>query len=114
MGFPSASFLFLYNLVILTLQALGSLVSSSLGPHLATLSWSPLPTPCLLLWLLAPLPMAEYFLSLLWTLSEASGCTLPHIYNISIPLNHLLEQACPHFIHQMPKPSVYTQHKKAG
>jgi hypothetical protein len=25
-----------------------------------------------------------------------------------------LEQACPHFIHQMPKPSVYTQHKKAG
>lgn len=37
-----------------------------------------------------------YFLSLLWTLLDASGCTLPCIYN-QILLNHTLEQAGPHF-----------------
>lgn len=41
-----------------------------------------------------PWPCSVYcFLSLLWTLSDASGCFLSPIYSKSLPPNHTMEQA---------------------
>lgn len=48
--------------------------------------------PCLVLWL-----YTVFFLSLLWTLPNASGCSLPHIYNENFAFSH----AMPH--HAMPR-----------
>lgn len=39
---------------------------------------------------------------LLQTPPNASGCTLPHIYHKTPPLNHALERSCLNFIHMSP------------
>lgn len=67
--------------------------------HLSHLSCLPLSPNSLLswpVWLCWPCSVC-CFLSLICTLPDAPGCSLPHIHNKILPLSHTLEQSHPHF-----------------
>jgi len=105
--FTSPSFSFLYNLSHFSYEPScpqGFHMSffapdSSLGFLLSPVTCHLSPASYLLF--LYPKPSLWFNLfcwtGLAWTLPDASGCALPHMYNKTFSLNHTWERSCPHF-----------------
>lgn len=91
MGCPSPSFSLLYYPAISATHSLGCLgpLSVSFAPSLLPLSIPSSTAQLSLLVMFSPL----------FSLPDASGCTVPHICNKNLPLSHTLGWSCLHFIH---------------